>query len=155
MKTIRKKHKEPGIIPALRGRDRWISEFVAKLIYRVSSMTSRSSARNPGLNKQTNKCMRKSEYDLDCTQLSKTITAASLPTQPPYLWQMSSTKEAVRSLYDLLDKFPITFQNEQFYKSKSLPWILRDRGIFFWLLKNYINKLKWWQLGTHGTSQCH
>ena len=55
MKTIRKKHKEPGIIPALRGRDRWISEIVAKLVYRVSSGTARATERNPVLNKQTNK----------------------------------------------------------------------------------------------------
>jgi hypothetical protein len=49
----------------LRGRGRWISEFEASLVYRVSSRTARATQRNPVLkktkqknktkNKQTNK----------------------------------------------------------------------------------------------------
>jgi hypothetical protein len=38
----------------LGGRGRWISEFEASLVYRVSSMTARTAQRNPFLkNKQT------------------------------------------------------------------------------------------------------
>jgi hypothetical protein len=36
------------------GRDRWISEFEASLVYRVSSKTARATQRNP-VSKQTNK----------------------------------------------------------------------------------------------------
>jgi hypothetical protein len=41
----------------LGGRARWISEFEASLIYRVSSRTARATQRNPAskTNKQTNK----------------------------------------------------------------------------------------------------
>jgi hypothetical protein len=42
----------------LGGRGRWISEFEASLVYRVSSRTARATQRNPvseNLNKQTNK----------------------------------------------------------------------------------------------------
>jgi hypothetical protein len=43
----------------LGGRGRWISEFEASLVYRVSSRTARATQRNPVLknnnNKQTNK----------------------------------------------------------------------------------------------------
>ena len=38
-----------------RGRGRWISEFKASLIYRVSSRTARDAQRNLVSNKQTNK----------------------------------------------------------------------------------------------------
>ena len=38
------------------GRDRWISEFKASLVYRVCSRTARVIQRNPvSKNKQTNK----------------------------------------------------------------------------------------------------
>jgi hypothetical protein len=52
------------LIPALGGRGRWISEFKASLVYRVSSRTARAIQRNPVSknkkqkskpNKQTNK----------------------------------------------------------------------------------------------------
>jgi hypothetical protein len=41
----------------LGGRGRWISEFEASLVYRVSSRTARATQRNPvsKTNKQTNK----------------------------------------------------------------------------------------------------
>jgi hypothetical protein len=40
----------------LGGRGRWISEFKASLVYRVSSRTARASQRNPAFKtKQTNK----------------------------------------------------------------------------------------------------
>jgi hypothetical protein len=45
------------LIPALRrqGRGRWISEFEASLVYKVSSMTGRAIQRNPVLKKKTTK----------------------------------------------------------------------------------------------------
>jgi hypothetical protein len=44
------------LIPALRGRGRWISEFEASLVYKVSSRTARAIQKNPvSKNKQTNK----------------------------------------------------------------------------------------------------
>jgi hypothetical protein len=40
----------------LGGRDRWISEFEPRLVYKVSSRTARAIQRNPvSKNKQTNK----------------------------------------------------------------------------------------------------
>jgi hypothetical protein len=39
----------------LGGRGRWISEFKASLVYRVSSRTARAIQRNPVSKKQTNK----------------------------------------------------------------------------------------------------
>jgi hypothetical protein len=40
----------------LGGRGRWISEFEASLVYKVSSRTARATQRNPvSKNKQTNK----------------------------------------------------------------------------------------------------
>jgi hypothetical protein len=38
----------------LEGRDRWISEFKASLVYRVSSRTARSIQRNPVSKNQNN-----------------------------------------------------------------------------------------------------
>jgi hypothetical protein len=35
------------LIPALGGRGRWISEFEASLVYKVSSRTARAPQRNP------------------------------------------------------------------------------------------------------------
>jgi hypothetical protein len=37
----------------LGGRGRWISEFEASLVYRVSSRTARTTQRNPVLKKKT------------------------------------------------------------------------------------------------------
>jgi hypothetical protein len=39
----------------LGGRGRWISEFEASLVYKVSSRTARAIQRNPVSKKQTNK----------------------------------------------------------------------------------------------------
>jgi hypothetical protein len=36
----------------LRGRGRWISEFKASLVYKVSSRTARATQRNPVLGKK-------------------------------------------------------------------------------------------------------
>jgi hypothetical protein len=38
----------------LGGRDRWISEFEASLVYRVSSRTARDTQRNPVSKKKKN-----------------------------------------------------------------------------------------------------
>jgi hypothetical protein len=48
------------LIPALGRQSRWISEFEASLVYKVSSRTARAIQRNPvwkhkNKNKQTNK----------------------------------------------------------------------------------------------------
>jgi hypothetical protein len=43
----------------LGGRGRWISEFEASLVYKVSSRTARAIQRNPVSEKQTNKKKRK------------------------------------------------------------------------------------------------
>ena len=48
------------LIPALGSRGRWISEFKASLVYRVSSRTARATQRNP-VSKQTNKQLSKRE----------------------------------------------------------------------------------------------
>jgi hypothetical protein len=42
----------------LGGRGRWISEFEASLVYRVSSRTAETTQRNPVSEKQTNKQTR-------------------------------------------------------------------------------------------------
>jgi hypothetical protein len=39
----------------LGGRDRWISEFKASLVYRVSSRTARATLSNPASKKEKNK----------------------------------------------------------------------------------------------------
>ena len=47
---------------SLGGKDRWISEFEASLVYRVSSRTARATQRNPASKKQkTNKQTKKKE----------------------------------------------------------------------------------------------
>jgi hypothetical protein len=43
----------------LRGRGRWISEFEASLVYKVSSRTARATQRNPVLKNQKEKRKRK------------------------------------------------------------------------------------------------
>jgi hypothetical protein len=55
----------------LGGRDRWISEFEASLVYKVSSRTARATQRNPvsknkttTTNKQTNKQTKKDLFIL-------------------------------------------------------------------------------------------
>jgi hypothetical protein len=42
----------PPLIPHLGGRGRWISEFEASLVYRVSSRTARTTEKNPVSKKQ-------------------------------------------------------------------------------------------------------
>jgi hypothetical protein len=43
----------------LGGRGRWISEFEASLVYRVSSGTARATQRNPVSKNQNNKIINK------------------------------------------------------------------------------------------------
>jgi hypothetical protein len=45
----------------LGGRDRWISEFKASLVYRVSSRTARAIQRNPVSKKTKNKQTKKNK----------------------------------------------------------------------------------------------
>jgi hypothetical protein len=45
----------------LGGRGRWISEFEASLVYRVSSRTARATQRNPVSKNQKEKRKRKKE----------------------------------------------------------------------------------------------
>jgi hypothetical protein len=45
----------------LGGRGRWIFEFEARLVYRVSSRTARATQRNPVTKKQTNKIFSQTE----------------------------------------------------------------------------------------------
>jgi hypothetical protein len=45
-------------------RGRWISEFEASLVYRVSSRTARATQRNPGSKKQKEK-RKKNPFDLE------------------------------------------------------------------------------------------
>jgi hypothetical protein len=48
----------------LGGRGRWISEFEASLVYKVSFRTARATQRNPvSKNKQTNKQTNKRERE--------------------------------------------------------------------------------------------
>jgi hypothetical protein len=44
-----------SLIPALVGRDKWISEFEASLVYKVSSRTARATQRNSVSEKQKQK----------------------------------------------------------------------------------------------------
>ena len=48
------------LIPALGGRGRWISEFQASLVYRVSSRRAKATQRNPVSKK------KKVQIDLSC-----------------------------------------------------------------------------------------
>jgi hypothetical protein len=45
----------------LGGRGRWISEFEASLVYKVSFRTARATQRNPVLKKQKNKKNKKTK----------------------------------------------------------------------------------------------
>ena len=50
------------LIPALKGRDKWISEFEASLVYRVSYRTARAIQRNPvSKNKKKTKKTKKNK----------------------------------------------------------------------------------------------
>jgi hypothetical protein len=59
----------------LGGRGRWISEFEASLVYKVSSRTARATQRNPISNKQTNKTNKQTNkqtkrlYKIGCKQV--------------------------------------------------------------------------------------
>jgi hypothetical protein len=55
-----------------RGRGRWISEFKASLVYRVSSRMARAMQRNPASKKPRKikrKCIRFSEFSIKITIL--------------------------------------------------------------------------------------
>jgi hypothetical protein len=49
----------------LGGRRRWISEFKASLVYRVSFRTARATQRNPVTKKQKNKKQKTDKKNLD------------------------------------------------------------------------------------------
>jgi hypothetical protein len=60
----------------LGGRGRWISEFEASLVYKVSSRTARATERNPVSKKKTNKqtkTTKKGAGEMD--QRLRTLTA--------------------------------------------------------------------------------
>jgi hypothetical protein len=72
----------------LGGRGRWIFEFKASLVYRVSSRTVRATQRNPVLknqktkqNKKTKKKERKKEKKKKVQSLSLTTGSASSVNQ--------------------------------------------------------------------------
>jgi hypothetical protein len=58
----------------LGGRGRWISEFEASLVYKVSSRTDRAIQRNPVSKKQTNKTKQKKKKKNQTTTTKKTST---------------------------------------------------------------------------------
>jgi hypothetical protein len=73
----------------LGGRGRWISEFEASLVYRVSSRTARTTQRNPVLkkhNKQTNK--QKVKYPLGV--LVNTFNPSTQETEANLVYKASS-----------------------------------------------------------------
>jgi hypothetical protein len=59
----------------LGGRGRWISEFEASLVYRVSSRTARATQKNPVLKKQTktNKQKEPSTWEEDCHEFKSAV----------------------------------------------------------------------------------
>jgi hypothetical protein len=58
----------------LGGRDRWISEFEASLVYKVSSRTAKTIQRNPVSEKKKKKKERKREAGLSDAWLSMLTT---------------------------------------------------------------------------------
>jgi hypothetical protein len=62
----------------LGGRSRWISEFEASLVYKVSSRTARATQRNPVLkNQKERKKERERERERERSQASQGLSAAS------------------------------------------------------------------------------
>jgi hypothetical protein len=56
----------------LGGRDRWISEFEASLVYKVSSRTARATQRNPvSKNKNKNKNQGLHEFQRQMDEIRK------------------------------------------------------------------------------------
>jgi hypothetical protein len=64
----------------LGGRGRWISEFEASLLYRVSSRTARATQRNPVLKKPRERERRERERERQTDRQTdrQTMTTASL-----------------------------------------------------------------------------
>jgi hypothetical protein len=63
----------------LGGRGRWISEFEASLVYRVSSRTAWATQRNPvSKKKKKKKKERKKERKKDCVKGCFILTSPSL-----------------------------------------------------------------------------
>jgi hypothetical protein len=58
----------------LGGRDRWISEFEASLVYKVSSRTARATQRNPVLKNQNNNNNKQNKQTKKHKKLNKTKT---------------------------------------------------------------------------------
>jgi hypothetical protein len=57
----------------LGGRGRWISEFEASLVYKVSSRTARAIQRNP-VSKKTNKQIKNESCDREVIDPSEELT---------------------------------------------------------------------------------
>ena len=65
--------------PSTRSRGRWISEFEASLVYKVSSRTARATQRNPVLKNQKKKKKKKKERKKEKDQRQVTASTASSP----------------------------------------------------------------------------
>jgi hypothetical protein len=87
----------------LGGRGRWISEFKASLVYRVSSRTSRATQRNP-VSKQTNKQTKRA---------SDPITDGCEP--PCGCWELNSGP---------LEKWPVLLTAEPSLQPEGFGFIL-------------------------------
>jgi hypothetical protein len=72
----------------LGGRGRWISEFEASLVYKVSSGTARAIQRNPVSKNQKPK--KKKKKTKKKTKKKKIILPPSLPSSPLFLHFLSS-----------------------------------------------------------------
>jgi hypothetical protein len=62
----------------LGGRGRWISEFEASLVYRVSSRTARTAQRNPVLKHPPPKKKPKTKQNKKTTTITTTTTTTKL-----------------------------------------------------------------------------
>jgi hypothetical protein len=78
----------------LGGRGRWISEFEASLVYKVSSRTAKATQRNPVSKKQTNKQTKKQtkkkkkKKESQCGGVTVTVTARPARRRvPEQVWR--------------------------------------------------------------------
>jgi hypothetical protein len=62
-----------------RGRGRWISEFEASLVYRVSSRTARTTQRNPVSKNKTKQNKTKQNKNKPTNQTNKKVKPFVLP----------------------------------------------------------------------------
>jgi hypothetical protein len=66
----------------LGGRGRWISEFEASLVYKVSSRTARATQRNPVSKKQNKKPNKTKKESKQAEQAMKSRPVSSTPPRP-------------------------------------------------------------------------